>query len=190
MIRVISGEVIDKGAQQVTVMTAGGVGYTLAVTATTNAEIRIGQTATFHTYLKVAETALELFGFLQTPDRLFFEKLLTVSGIGPKTALNILSLGSVQNIQDAIMRGDVKYLTAVQGMGKKTAERLVVELKGKMARSLESSQDGATDALGEVVEALMAMGYDRDEAREAVAALSGVDGTVTELIKKALQFIR
>ncbi len=190
MIRVIMGEVIEQNLSGVVLMTEGGVGYALFVTPNTSASLAVGRNATLHTYLKVAEGALELFGFLHIEERIFFEKLLTVSGVGPKTALNILALGKMQSIQDAIIRGDVKYLTAVQGMGKKTAERLVVELKGKMARTLESSPEGESDALGEVVEALLAMGYEESEAREAANALSGVDGTVTELVKKALQFIR
>ena len=113
-------------------------------------------------------------------------KLLTVSGVGPKSAMNILALGSIDDIKSAIVRGDVKYLTAVQGMGKKTAERMVVELKSKIAVK-DIGQDITGGILSEVMDGLVSMGYTRSEAKDVVQTLDPKGKDTETLLKEALK---
>lgn len=188
MIALIDGRVIGAYTNTVAVLTNGGVAYEVRVAAPFFMSIREGQTLTLFTYLKVSDSGMELFGFSTIDDKLFFELLLSVNGVGPRTALNILSLGSLDDIKSAIARADVTYLTQVAGIGRKTAERIVIELKNKLAMSNEQLTKGATgEALGEVVEALVGLGYSRDEARDVVKELDPKGKSTEALLKVALQ---
>lgn len=193
MIALLSGVVVEKTPTNVLIETSGGIGYEVTMTLADTLSVEIGQKLRVYTYLKVSDSAQELFGFKNTAARDFFKILLSVSGIGPKSALNILSLGEIEHIQSAIARGDVKYLTAVQGMGKKTAERLVVELKNKFTVRGGSGESlsGAVDSgpLGEVVEALVSMGYSQAEAREVVQSLDGAQKNAEGLLREALKML-
>jgi len=192
MISFLSGKLILKQNNKIHVLTSSGVGYEVHVSAPFFVELRIDQEIQLHTYLKVSENAMELFGFRNADEKEFFELLISVSGVGPKTALNVLALGSMEQIQSAIARGDVSYLTQVSGIGKKTAERLVVELKSKMVERGTGNEGGRvenSEVLGEVVEALVGMGYSREEARVAVKDLSPKDKDVSTLLKKALRLL-
>jgi Holliday junction DNA helicase RuvA len=191
MISYLSGTVIAKAKQSVTLQTSGGVGYEVFLSPLQVLEQTVGQKADFYTYLKVSDSDLQLFGFATIEAKAFFTLLLTVSGVGPKTAQNILSLGSHAEIQSAIARGDVKYLTGVSGLGKKTAERLVVELKGKIGNQESGIKNQESSGmLTEVVDALVSMGYSREEAR---AAIETIDSTVTkteDALRLALKAIK
>ena len=189
MISHIIGTVIATSKNTITILTASGIGYDVYVTALYAAELRVGQKIEISTYLKVAEAALELFGFRSLDEKQFFQLLLAVKGIGPKGAMNVLALGSIEEIQSAIGRSDVKYLTAVQGMGKKTAERLVVELKSKViAVQKESGIEIDSGSLGEVVEALVAMGYAKEDVRDIVKDLDS-SKSVEILLREALKML-
>ena len=189
MIASINGKIIGTTKSGVIVETASGLGYEVQVTPAEKMGSVVGSQGHFFSYLKVSEQAQDLYGFSTSEAREFFCLLLTVSGVGPKTALNILSLGSLGNIQGAIARGDVKYLTAVQGMGKKTAERLVVELKSKILGSQKTFEDSSASSgpLGEVVDGLVAMGYSQNEARDVVQTLAGEGKSSEALLREALQ---
>jgi len=189
MIGLVAGILLEKNGPVLLVETSGGVAYEISVTPARAAESIIGASMRLYTYLKVSDSAQELFGFGTTAERDFFRLLLTVSGIGPKSALNILGLGSIANIQAAIARGDIAYLTSVQGMGKKTAERVVVELKAKLKGATSAEGElptGATDVLGDVVDGLVAMGYSAAEARQAAQSLSTVGKDSGQLLREAL----
>lgn len=181
-------ELVNKDS--VVLMTAGGVGYEVKGKMP-KAKGKIGDEVLLHTYLKVSEQALELYGFETGEEREFFALLLGVSGVGPKAALRILSLGSLAEIQAAIGRGDTAYLSSVQGIGQKTAARLVVELKSKIL-NLKSKIDGGSanvdgQILSEVIEALTAMGYERDEAKRVVQGLESEGRSTEELLRLALR---
>ncbi|MBI2989977.1 MAG: Holliday junction branch migration protein RuvA [Candidatus Magasanikbacteria bacterium] len=187
MISFIKGRVLEREQNQLLVFTAGGLGYQVMVSHACS-DIQVGQEIALHTFLKVSDHAMELFGFKTKEEQLFFCQLMTVSGIGPRSALNILSLGSLEQTKKAITKGDIAYLTAIQGMGKKTAERLVVELKSKIKNIhdvKESNSDAA--ALAEVVEGLVSLGYSRAEARDAVQSLDAGNKGSEEILKMALQ---
>lgn len=190
MISLIFGTIKNKNKGSVTILTSSGVGYEINIANSFFADLKIGEEVEVYTYLKVAETALELFGFRNVEEKNFFELLISVKGLGPRGALNILALGSLDEIRDAIGRGDVSYLTQVSGIGRRTAERLVVELKTKIGKSLKSTtteDEHVGDKLSDVVEALVAMGHSKDEAREIVKTLDTKDKTVEELLKLALK---
>ncbi|MEK7623193.1 MAG: Holliday junction branch migration protein RuvA [Patescibacteria group bacterium] len=195
MISFLRGQVREKLKHALVIETAGGVGYEVHMTAIQLGSYTTLQEVALHTYLKVSDSALDLYGFGTANEREFFTLLMTVSGVGPKTAMNILALGSIDKIQGAIGRGDVKYLTGVSGLGKKTAERLVVELKGKI-ENYEIGKLGASgesDVLSEVIEALVGMGYTREQAKEAVESIAtdgNAEGQTTEqILRRTLQRI-
>lgn len=171
------------------VMTASGVGYNVNVQANKLLIWQVGDEIFVHTYLKVSDQAMDLYGFESTEEKEFFELLLTVSGVGPKAAMRVLSLGSIVEIKNAIARGDTQYLTAVQGMGKKTAERLCVELKSKIKEQGEGGkmQGVGSQVLGEVVDGLVALGYSSNQAREKVESVDAVGKTTEEILRLVLK---
>jgi len=170
-------------------MTSGGVGYDVTTTRVFASEQVVGNTIVLNTYLKVSETAMQVFGFASVEERSFFQLLLSVSGVGPKSAMNILALGSVSDIASAIARGDATYLSAVQGIGKKTAERMVVELKSKIVdrQPTEEGQHTGT-VFAEVIDALVSMGYAKDEVRTIVVSLPAEQETEV-LLREALKIL-
>ncbi len=190
MISVLHGTVHAKQKHAMTLMTAGGVGYQVRMSPLQVAACQVGDTLTLCTYLKVSDSAMDVYGFHTEDARAFFELLLTVKGVGPKSALNILSLGSISQIQSAIARGDATYLSAVQGMGKKTAERLCVELKNKVTVSNDSQQSMSAEesvVLGEVIDGLVALGYAKEEAKDKVQTMDVTGMSTEEALRKALQ---
>ncbi len=188
MITLLTGTIHSISSTGFVLMTSGGVGYELTTTRVFASEQTVGAEITLNTYLKVSEQAMQLFGFASVEERAFFQLLLSVSGVGPKSAMNILALGSVGEIEAAIAREDATYLSAVQGIGKKTAERMVVELKAKVAKGTKEanvSQSGTM--LAEVIDALVSMGYAKDEVTLIVKNLDGDDTEV--LLRKALKML-
>lgn len=190
MISIITGIIADKTSDTITVMTFGGIGYEIHVARAIALSAVEGNKIKFHTYLKVTDQSQELFGFETKEKRIFFNLLLSVSGVGPRSAMNILSIGSIEQIQHALARGDALYLSTVQGIGKKTAERLVVELKSKIqALGVFSQTDSNTSGsvLVEVIDGLVALGYSRDEARLTIKDMNTNDKDTETLLKEALQ---
>lgn len=141
-----------------------------------------GSSVTLHTHLHVREDAMELFGFLAPNELRLFEKLLTVSGVGPRVALGVLSAASVTELENAIARGDASVLTNVSGVGTKTAQRIIVDLRGK----LESFDVTGDDGIASIMEALTQLGYSAKEARDAASATTA-DGTLEQRLKEALR---
>lgn len=168
MIVRITGEVLEKSESALVVL-AGGLGYEVLVNPSVIEVARVGESITLSTYFSIRENSQELFGFTSRDALGLFKQLITISGVGPKTALHILSLGSVEELTGAISRGDLGYLTKVAGVGKKTAERIVVELKGKVAAvsTATSTASSHTDGTADLVELLAQMGYSPEEARDA-----------------------
>jgi Holliday junction DNA helicase RuvA len=172
-------------------LTAGGVGYEVHLAAGKMGNYKINDEVVFYTYLKVGENSMDLYGFENIAEKSFFELLLSVSGIGPKSAMNILNLGTIDNIKSAIARKDIKYLTAVQGMGQKTAERLVVELQKKVGaiENPTGANAGESQILADVIDGLVAMGYGKDEAKAAVEDMDIKGKNTEEVLRKALRVL-
>jgi Holliday junction DNA helicase RuvA len=191
MIATLSGIVSEKLGGTV-VVEAGGVGYGVLVTAEDFGQLQIGKPVKVYVYEYIREQAHDLFGFLRRDAQDLFEQLLDVNGVGPRMALNVLSIGSLTEVRQAIAGGNVKFIQQANGVGKKVAERVVVELKDKVGLAgvdLESAgllQGEGAALKDEAVEALVALGYSVGDASKA---LSGVDaGLPTEdRVKQALK---
>ena len=149
------------------IVSAGGVGYKVATTRETLAALKSSAGASLWTHLAVREDALDLYGFTKEEELRIFELLLTVPGIGPRSALAILDIATIEMLRSAIAAGNASYLTNVSGIGKKTAEKIVFELKEKVGVAAE----GASQALSgdeEALQAMRALGYSIAEAREVL----------------------
>lgn len=194
MIALIQGKIVRNQNGEVIVMTSGGVGYRIKVSPNAGLNCLVGKDVSLDTYLVVREDVLELFGFASIAEKELFKQFITVSGVGPKTALHLLSLGTVEEITIAIGRGDIEYLTKVSGIGKKTAERIVVELKSKLKANLEESGAATftpgSDTLGDVIDALVTLGYSVLQARETAKKLDPTGKTSEQLLKEALRNIK
>ena len=180
------------------VIDCGGVGYACLTTNHTLSQIRKGERSKLYTYLNVGESVFDLYGFASSKELESFRMLLGVSGVGPKAALAILSACTPEALALAVVSGDEKALTAAPGVGKKIAQRIILELKDKLAR--ESAATGLdfsgrnagkvsafTSKVGEAAAALAVLGY---SAQEAAAALKGLDTdalSLEELIRQALK---
>lgn len=185
MIGHLKGTLIHQDLKSV-ILDVAGVGYKI-YTNTASLESQTGKTLEFWTYLAVRENALDLYGFTKREELEFFELLLTVSGIGPKSAMGILSVATLQNLRHAVSTGDTSHLTKVSGVGKKNAEKIVLELKDKLENAkFESghSISGDVDAL----EALKSLGYGEREAREALKKVTDSKDT-GDKVKKALKLL-
>lgn len=156
--------------------------YEVFVAATTLARCQAGITVRLYTYQHQREDGSELYGFLDLRECAFFQLLLTVSGVGPKGALGIMGLNNVDELERTIAQGDASVLTKVSGIGKKTAERIIVELKEKMG---ESGLGPLGDASGAVFDALQRLGYSTREIRSVVRTLDR-QGSVEEQVRQAL----
>jgi holliday junction DNA helicase RuvA len=183
----LSGTLAAKAPPQV-LIDVHGVGYELDVPMSTFYNLpALGEPVVLLTHFVVREDAQLLYGFLTAPERSTFRELLKISGVGPRTALALLSGLSAADLADAVMRQDGARLVKVPGIGKKTAERLLLELKGKLGPELAAS--GAPvldDAQADIVQALQALGYAEREAAAALKALPAGVG-VSEGIKLALK---
>ena len=189
MISYLIGKIINKDNNKITVLTPSGVGYEVNLPPFLFLELKKDSEISLPVYLAVRENSLELFGFKDLSQKDLFLKFLNVSGIGPKSALHLLSLGTVEEISLAIARGDVGYLTKVSGVGKKTAERIVVELKSKMTELGTDNWELGTGQMGEVIDALVSLGYSKEEARETVKTLDATGKSSEELLKQAFKLL-
>jgi len=187
MIGRITGTLAEKSPPLVLV-DVGGMGYEIDVPMSTFYNLpALGQQVALLTHFVVREDVQQLFGFLTHAERSAFRELVKISGVGPRTALAILSGLSVAELSQAIGRQEVGRLVKVPGIGKKTAERLLLELKGKLGPDLAlPASTPMTDNQGDIVQALMALGYNEKDANSALKALPP-DVGVSEGIKLALK---
>ncbi len=181
MIATLTGTVAEK-LNDVIVLDVNGVGYGLLMTTEDFGRLTTGQSSKVYVHEHIREQSHDLFGFVGLDTKQLFELLLGVNGVGPKMALNVLSVGSSNNVRAAIATGDVKYIQQASGVGKRVAERIVVDLKDKVG--LEGVELSATGLLqgdsmllrDEAVEALVSLGY---TAQDALAALQNIDPTMS-----------
>ena len=191
MIASLDGVVASVSGSDV-VLEVNGIGYRVFAGPSTLSALRSGERAKLFTHHLVREDTQALYGFRSTEELAFFELITTVSGVGPKVGLAIVSSRPVPDLELAILQGDDAVLTAVSGVGKRLAGRIVLELKEKVVAAGESVT-GAGGGEAEVIAALEALGYSsregREAARTAVANL-GADASLEERVKEALQALR
>lgn len=168
-----------------------GVGYRVYVSTTTRQQLIEGHEATLFTYLNVREDAMQLYGFWTEEEYELFILLISVSGIGPKVGLGILSGMTPESFKLAVINGQVQQLTKLPGIGKKSAERLVLELKDKLAKMTHISAESPAaiqpiGVAGEAIEALVSLGYSERDVSDIVESLDDGKRDVSELIKVSL----
>lgn len=190
MYAMITGQILEAGNGQV-VVDCGGIGFEVFTTTEAISGLKNGETARFHTHLVVSDTAMVLYGFLTREEKSMFRQLITISGIGPKLGLAILSGMSVAELTTAIITADEKAFGRVSGVGKKTAQRVILELKNKVSADdvlvsdLRPSLDGGS--AGEAVEVLIAMQIPPEDAAAAVALVKAEGGTAEQMAVRALR---
>lgn len=200
MISYIRGELVAVEEEKA-VIDVGGVGYGIFMPAQSMGKLPpLHEEVRLHTYLHVKEDAMQLYGFLTRDDLKVFKLVIGVSGIGPKGALNILSNLSADDLRFAVLSNDVKAISAAQGIGKKTAEKLIIELKDKlsmddvlehMVQEEEVAVTGQNSGVqAEAVQALVALGYGNTESLRAVRQVEvNADSDVETVLKQALRFM-
>lgn len=172
------------------IINVSGVGYRVFLYETLYSKLTLNQDIKLFTYTHVKEDALELFGFLSIDDLRLFENLITVSGIGPKTAINIFSYGKREDIISAIISADVSFFTSVPRLGKKNAQKLIIELKNKLGSidDLDLTNEDRADET-ETIEALRSFGFSAKEARDAVRQTKTNGQETQERVRIALKYL-
>ncbi|MCL1854873.1 MAG: Holliday junction branch migration protein RuvA [Clostridia bacterium] len=200
MIAMLQGTVVEKGEGEVVLLTSGGVGYRLMCSMNTLSAVPgAGTEFKLYTHLVVREDAMELYGFEKREEREMFQRLVSVSGIGPRTALFTLGSMPLSDLRLAILTGDLTALSRAPGIGKKTAQRITLELKDRLAEDalaggigvdeigLADIDKAPQDALGEAMQALKSLGYSPQEAAAALKGVKGKADTADEMIRLALR---
>lgn len=189
MIAHLRGKLLSKHPNQAIVETAG-VGYDLTITVPTFSELpALGNEVSFYIHTHVREDQIALYGFLRASEKLLFEKLISVSGIGPKLAITILSGMVAEEMVNAIRGNDVARLTRIPGIGKKTAERMVLELRDKMPQQIAGEAAPAPVLSSEeedLLSALMNLGYQRATAEKALASIGKNGGSFEKMFRDAM----
>ncbi|MBU0636817.1 MAG: Holliday junction branch migration protein RuvA [Patescibacteria group bacterium] len=189
MIAFLSGKIKNKKAGYI-VLEINGVGYKVFITSIFFADLIIGQTVDLYTYQYVREDALSLYGFKSQEELELFELLLSISGIGPKSAMGVLSMASVEDIKEAIVVGDSALLTKVSGIGKKTVERIILELREKISKmNIVDENIIALRANSDEIDALLSLGYSLSQSRQALQAVDPEIKESSERIRQALKQI-
>lgn len=186
MIGYIKGEIIYSCDKYV-ILGTNGVGYKIYILPEATSATSEGETIEFWTHLAVKEDALDLYGFLTRQELEFFKLLIGISGIGPKGALGIMGVASIQTLSAAINTGDSSYLTKVSGIGQKNAQKIILELQGKIKNIIPENETATTHENIDVIDALKSLGYTEQEARNTLRKIpeeiKGVSQKITEALK-------
>lgn len=200
MIAFVKGSLVDVESDRV-IIDVGGIGYNVFVSSYTMGRLPLeGNEVKLYTYLNVKEDLMQLYGFLSKDELRIFKLLIGVNGIGPKGGLGILSYLTPDDLRFAVMANDVKAISAAPGIGKKTAEKLILELKDKLgsiepeevpvSESITGNTPFSKEIQTDAVQALVALGYGSTEALRAVTnVMTEQEDSVEEILKKALKFL-
>jgi len=187
MISYLEGKILDKNEKFFTV-NVGGVGYKIFSHSGILGRIpENGQNIKIWTHLYVREDTMDLYGFLNKEESEFFEILISISGIGPRSALGILEVAPVSSLKQAIVSEDESFFTKVSGIGRKTAQRLILELKNKLAKIVVLEKGGSFKEMGDAFEALVALGYRQGDVRKVLNELPKDIKSAEAKIKEALK---
>lgn len=171
------------------ILNKNGIGYKVYTTEDTIGSHKIGDNISLWIYTAVRENSIDLYGFSSIQEHVFFEMLLDVSGIGPKSALSILSVASIDTLKKAIATGDMSYLNKVSGIGRKTAEKIILELKDKLRAHNNEDNNFSLRGESDALEALRTLGYSQNEARDALKQVPNEVGSTNARIKEALKIL-
>jgi Holliday junction DNA helicase RuvA len=196
MIAMLTGRIAHKSPDHI-ILDVNGVGYRVLIPFSTYYELPEEGTATLHIHTSVREDAIQLYGFRTSLEKTFFQLLILVSGIGPKLARDILSNIQPAPLAQALSQGDIHKLSAIPGIGKKTAERLILELKEKVGKldlasvpAADRREVPAGDIMDDVASALINLGYKEPQVRKALGGLDAAGGaSVEDLLKQALKVL-
>ena len=186
MIGYLNGEIVALDDQNI-VIDVGGVGYNVITSKDVFAKAEISSKLELFIYTHVREDLIQLYGFLDILELKLFRSLISVSGVGPKTAMSIFSVGSRGFIIEAIIKGDVSFFTSVPRLGKKNAQKIIIELKSKFGEAGELDLSLDTKENNEIISALTGFGFSRKEALDAIKLIRGEGKTVEERIRLALK---
>ncbi|MDP4153732.1 MAG: Holliday junction branch migration protein RuvA [Bacillota bacterium] len=195
MFAYLQGEITGMDDSSI-IVDVGGVGFRCSTTANTMKQVGgTGVKAKIFTYMNVREDAIDLFGFYTENELFCFKQLISVTGVGPKVALAILSEVTPDTLASSIARGDIKALTRAPGVGPKLAQRIAMELRDKLGSGASNSDDQAAQSLNfttngkddEAIDALMVLGYTQSEAKNAVKSLNTADMSVEDIVRIALK---
>ncbi len=190
MLYSVSGKLVVKGENFLAVEAGGGIGFKVfASERTIRRAGAVGGETKLFTHFHVREDAQELYGFLSEDELSFFELLISVSGVGPKSALSVIDVATLEELSAAIHEGRPDLLTKASGIGRKTAERIIIELRNKVASSGSGAVVEKMDTDVDLVEALSSLGYRREEAREALAKVPGDVTGIEARLKEALRLL-
>lgn len=191
MIGYLSGKIIFKKPTRV-ILDVNGVGYLVNISISTFEKIADQERVSLYTYLSVKEDALDLYGFYSVAEKEMFEMLISVSGIGPKTAQSILSGIQIEDLKEALKTGNIARIISVPGIGRKTAERMMIELRDKVESLAESTGGGFNSGIqnvrGDAITALVNLGYNQKVAERIVRSITDLTPNISieDLIKEAL----
>jgi Holliday junction DNA helicase RuvA len=189
MISYLTGTIKFKTGSFLTLL-VGGVGYKVYVPTNVIAETKLDEQLSLFIHTHVKEDALDLYGFPAQEDLTLFELFLGVSGVGPKTALSIFSNGKLPKIKEAIVKGDVDFFTSVPRLGKKNAQKIIIELRSKLGslEELDLIGEGGKETK-EIIDALKSFGFTLSEAKEALRAVKDLEGSTSDKIRQTLKYL-
>lgn len=196
MISFIKG-IVDDISDNFIVIDNNGIGYGLNISSLTCSQLKINSEIKLYTYMSVKEDDISLYGFMTKDELSMFNMLISVNGVGPRGALSLLSAMPSSQLALAIVTEDIKALSSGQGIGKKTAQRIALELKDKISSNQAVADDSAiaaninldSSAKSEAIEALLALGFTKSEINKAISAVYTADATSSQLISKALRVL-
>lgn len=171
------------------IIDVSGVGYRVYISQNTFSVVKVGREVFFWTHLSIREKAMDLYGFSKKSELDFFEMLLNVSGVGPKSAISILNLASVDYLKKAIAGGDEEYLTKVSGIGKRIALKIIAELRETLEKQEDISGEKGLEGEVTTLEALKTLGYTTQESRSALRKIKDTSLDTNKRIKEALKIL-
>ena len=188
MIAYLEGKIIAKDKNSVVILAGNGIGYEVRLTPPTALKLKENDQVKLFTHFQVRDDAQELYGLTSAQELQFFKLLISVNGVGPKSALHIMALGSLNEIKSAIANKDLAFLTKVSGIGRKTAERIIVELREKLEKQGVTGE-GVDESFADALEALIQLGYPRHEARQALGRVAKEHHDPQTRLKEALKIL-
>ncbi len=186
MIAYLSGKIIEKEINYI-ILNVNDVGYKIYISHQLLQKLSLNTKTSLWIHLVVRENLLDLYGFEIKEEKIFFEKLISISGVGPKSALLIMSISDLNELKQAIVNENIQFLTSVPGIGKKSAERIIIELKDSLEQIKKDNYNSTEYA--DVVDALISLGYSKQKVLKAISQIKTEDKGIQQQIKEALSIL-